>query len=1107
MKRGVIRICILLMFFPSMAIAMEAVHHDLSITLNPAERRLGVVDKITLPQEHPNKIEFPLHKGLHPKSTTPGIVLVKVRDAAGPVPLEVFTISVPSRLRTLVLEYGGVIYQPLDESGGKQARGFTETPGQISEEGVYLAGGAFWYPQFNAEPGGFSLEVHAPATWSAISQGERTMNTRTGTASVVRWESPEPQEEIYLIAAPFYEYARPASRPEPMVFLRKQEPDLAEKYLEATENYLGMYSNLIGPYPYSKFALVENFWETGLGMPSFTLLGPKVVRLPFIINTSYPHEILHNWWGNSVFPDLRKGNWSEGLTAYLSDHLMKEQQGNGAEYRLSTLQKYADYVLGNRDFPLSRFTSRHSSSSEAIGYGKALMFFHQLRRELGDDTFKLGLRDFYVKYRFRAASFDDLRTSFEFVSGKDLHNEFEQWVARAGAPQVRVRNAKAAPAQNGFVLSAILEQTQPEEAYVLNVPVAVTLEGQKQAFQTVIEMRKKRMEIKLPLSGRPVRIDIDPEFDMIRRLDREETPPAISQALGAKKMLIVLPASARKEMLAAYRKLAADLGGSGPDEVDVKLDVDVQTLPGDRAVTLLGWENRFLPEMITAISDYPVLISGNFVRISQTELGRAGHSFVLTTRLLKNKDMALTLIASDTDGPLPGLGQKLPHYHKYSYLAFEGNEPANVAKGRWPVLNSPLTLFIPTADRKTGKTDMGALAPREPLASLSPVFSKERMLETVSYLSSDDLQGRGIGTPELDRAAVYIERKFLEAGLVPAGDGQSYSQFWTDPQSGAPLSNIIGVIPGTKTELSGQSVVVGAHYDHLGRGLASARAADRGKIHPGADDNASGVAVLLELAQVLKKNLRPDRSIVFIAFSGEEAGKIGSKYYVANEKLYPVAKCIGMVNLDTVGRLGKNKLLILSAGSAREWVHIFRGAGFVTGVEIETVSEELDASDQTSFTDVGVPAVQLFSGPNLDYHRPTDTADKVDSAGLTVVASVAKEAIEYLAQRPDALTASGVHPGHAGPAAAADRKVSLGTIPDFAYQGQGCRISGVTPGSPAEGAGLREGDVIVRLNTISISGLKDLSNALKTLNPGDKVTIGFLRNGAAMTAEAVLSAR
>jgi hypothetical protein len=207
---------------------------------------------------------------------------------------------------------------------------------------------------------------------------------------------------------------------EAMAFLRTPDPGLAGKYLDATASYLALYDKLIGPYPYKKFALVENFWETGFGMPSFTLLGPKIIRLPFIITTSYPHEILHNWWGNSVFPAYEQGNWSEGLTAYLADHLMKEQQAGGAEYRLNTLQKYADYVFGGRDFPLTQFRSRHSSSSEAIGYGKALMFFHMLRLELGDDVFKQGLQGLYKNYAFRSASFADLRTSFEAASGKNL---------------------------------------------------------------------------------------------------------------------------------------------------------------------------------------------------------------------------------------------------------------------------------------------------------------------------------------------------------------------------------------------------------------------------------------------------------------------------------------------------------------------------------------------------------------------------------------------------------------------------------------------------------------------------------------------------------------
>ena len=210
------------------------------------------------------------------------------------------------------------------------------------------------------------------AGWDAVSQGVRVLHNKDEQRTTVRWESPEPQEEIFLVAAKFVEYSKSAGDVSAMVFLRTPDQALAAQYLDATVRYLEMYGKLIGPYPYKKFALIENFYESGFGMPSFTLLGPKVIRLPFIINSSYPHEILHSWWGNSVFPDYEKGNWSEGLTAYLSDHLLKEQQGEGAEYRQTALQKYTDYVSEEKDFPLTAFRSRHSSSSEAIGYGKSL---------------------------------------------------------------------------------------------------------------------------------------------------------------------------------------------------------------------------------------------------------------------------------------------------------------------------------------------------------------------------------------------------------------------------------------------------------------------------------------------------------------------------------------------------------------------------------------------------------------------------------------------------------------------------------------------------------------------------------------------------------------
>ncbi len=1114
MKRpsSAIVILLTLALIPAFLKAQEPVRHELRVALYPVEHRLTARDTIIVPEGLLPQLHFLLHSGLEPSSPTPGVRIVRETGKPGTIPLESFKVTLPPGLNTFVLEYGGKIYHPLEPYGKERARGFRQTPGMISGEGVYLAGSSFWHPILVGGLLTFNLQVELPPEWDVVSQGERTLHVRGGDTTSVRWESPEPQEEIFIVAGKFTQYTGRAGRVEAMVFLRSPDLDLANGYLDATARYVDLYEKLIGPYPYRKFALVENFWETGFGMPSFTLLGPKVIRFPFIMHSSYPHEILHNWWGNGVFPDYTRGNWAEGLTAYLSDHLIKEQRGNAAEYRQATLQKYADYVLSGRDFPLSQFLSRHSSSSEAVGYGKSLMFFHMLRMQLGDKAFVQGLQEFYGENKFRFASFDDLRNSFEGASGKDVSSEFNQWITQPGAPEIKVSRAKAGAEGNSYVLTALLEQAQPGAAYPLRIPIAVTMEGQDRAYQTVVVMGKKRLELKVRVVARPLRLDVDPEFDVFRRLDRDEIPPALTGAFGAKKMLILLPSSASDSLLQAYRELSESLSHSGPDEVEVKLDAEVEKLPSDRAVTTLGWENLFRSEIVSALSGYDVAINQTGVRIGRTEIRRENHSVVLTARHPKNKNLSLTWLASDLPEALPGLGRKLPHYHKYSYLGFEGQEPANIVKGRWPVLHSPMTVFLPLKDGTIPKVKMGELAHREPLAVLPPVFSRSRMMEAIRFLSSDELGGRGFGTEGLEQAAEFIARKFQEAGLKPAGDVEG-SYFQTlegrggDPDRKVTMRNVVAVIPGNRPEHERQSVVVGAHYDHLGLGWPDVREEHRGKIHHGADDNASGAAVLLELARVLGKSLKPGRSVVFVAFTGEEAGRKGSNYYVANQKGYPSNQCIGMLNLDTVGRLGKRKLLVLGAGSTREWIHIFRGAGYVTGVDVKVVSDELDSSDQKSFHDAGVPAVQLFSGSHMGYHRPTDTVDKIDSEGLVKVASVSKQVVEHLADREEPMTATLKPDKNVEIIPKRKRKVGLGTIPDFAFSGDGYRLSGVVPGSPAESCGLKGGDVIVRIGSNAVNNLRGLSDILKTLDPGDRISITFLREGKEMTVEVEVVAK
>jgi membrane-associated protease RseP (regulator of RpoE activity) len=218
---------------------------------------------------------------------------------------------------------------------------------------------------------------------------------------------------------------------------------------------------------------------------------------------------------------------------------------------------------------------------------------------------------------------------------------------------------------------------------------------------------------------------------------------------------------------------------------------------------------------------------------------------------------------------------------------------------------------------------------------------------------------------------------------------------------------------------------------------------------------------------------------------------------------------LAAVNLDSLGRMEGRELLLLGGSSATEWVHIARGIGFTTGIPSKLVADDLGSSDQRSFLEVGVPAVQIFGGAHVDYHRSSDTADKIDLAGLIQVASFVREAVVYLSERETPLTStlggnqSTLPAGEAGEA----RRVSLGTIPDFAYAGEGVRVESVIPESAAAQAGLQAGDILIRLGEDALTDLRSYADALARREPGQEVEIVILRDGQQLVLKATLRQR
>ncbi|HTN94156.1 MAG TPA: M1 family aminopeptidase [Gallionella sp.] len=688
--------------------------HHLRISLHPEQHRFEAEDRIVLPADMPSTFYFSLHRNLRPVSPDAEI------KADGERPedfTQKYRVTLAKGNKGFTLAYGGEIYHP-PRQDVREARSFESTPGIIAAEGTVLTGDSGWYPAIGDGMLTFALDIDLPGGWHAISQGKRGGDesaSNPGARAHVHWEEKNPQDEIYLIAAPFTEYAREDNGIESLVYLRTDDADLARRYQDATARYIAMYQRLIGPYPYAKFALVENFWETGYGMPSFTLLGSQVIRLPFIIDTSYPHEILHNWWGNGVYVDYAGGNWSEGLTAYLADYLLQEQKGSGAEFRRSTLQKYADFVSAGRDFPLTQFTSRHSAQTEAVGYGKAMMMFHMLRRELGDDAFMNALKNFYRDYRFKRAGFADLEREFLRLAGPDegasLKAFFAQWVQRTGAPQLRLVSARSRRDKTGYELSIQVEQAQSGPAYDLDVPIAVTLAGQEAAYAAVLAMKDKQAELHLSLPAPPLRVDVDPELDLFRRLDRGEIPPALSQVFGSEKLLIVLPRNAPKDMRAQFEAIATSWQRQPSRATLVKWDDELGSLPQEGSVWLFGEENRFRGDFQRALVASGEMMSEGGVWLAK-EYDRARDALVLTTHAGATPVAWLTAPQASV---LPILARKLPHYSKFSYAAFSGAESANLIKGVWPVTASPLGKAVTQQDGSTVEVARAKLPIRKSL--------------------------------------------------------------------------------------------------------------------------------------------------------------------------------------------------------------------------------------------------------------------------------------------------------------------------------------------------------------------------------------------------------
>jgi len=664
-------ILIISMFIACTVHAAEDIpRHALSVSFDIEENRIHGVSYIALPEN--KEIEMHTHDLTISSMTLNGLPL-KIEEQKS-----VLSISGPGILE---IEYEGVF------RGGQEDNTFENagvvTQNVISDKGIYLTGG--WYPLI-AGTVHYNLRATVPNGYTAISEADEIMVNDTPRGREYSFNFPYPAHEINFVAGNYKIVRESYHGIDIYGYFFPEDISLAGTYIEHSKKYLDTYEKLLTPYPYKRFSVVENFLPTGYSMPTFTLLGKEVVKLPFIVKTSLGHEILHQWFGNYVYVDYSQGNWVEGLTTYLSDYRYEEQEGKGWLYRKKILTDYESYVNPGKEFSLRDFTGRVDFSSKAIGYGKGAMVFYMLRDLVGEDTFYAALKELISERAFQDASWEDIRTVFEKKSGKDLVWFFEQWLNRKGVISINIGDPRVVFSNGGnTVMFTILQSGQP---YRFRLPVKIRSDNGD--ITELLDIEKQRETFEIPVQGNPAEMIFDENYDLMRTLSEKEYPPVISRLLGDAKRFIVVPEQEKEKydsLITLFTKEGFTLKGEGKIK-----DEDIMS----SSLLLLGFDNLVAKRLF-----------GNLQRPD------TGFTLIVKENPL-NARSVVALAHSDTKQEVDLVSSKIQHYGKYSFLRFRNGRiiekrTDDSTRGMQVSLYEPVTLIQPQT-MQTLKDIMGAIA-------------------------------------------------------------------------------------------------------------------------------------------------------------------------------------------------------------------------------------------------------------------------------------------------------------------------------------------------------------------------------------------------------------
>ena len=654
-----------LLLWPWLLLAISAVqaatpHLDLELALDPGTRHFQAKADLTT--------TGPLNLPLDPLFHISRVTTQKAKSGAA---------------RRLTMTYSGTL-PPLPEVGP----GRSPDPGSLfaAPGGSFLAAGSGWYP----DPGvafTYRVTIWLPAGQKAVAPGRQTRYQQSGSRFVAQYEFDQPAEGISVMAGP-YQVTEQSLRLDDgkavkvRTWFHADLSALAAGYLQDSAGYIQRYSRLIGDYPFGEFSIVASPLSHGLGMPGVTYLGRDVLRLPFIRGTSLGHEVLHNWWGNGVYPDWSKGNWSEGLTTFMADYAFREDRSAEAarEMRLDWLRDLTAIALSD-ETSLADFKSRRHGISSVIGYGKSAMVFLMLRDEIGGPAFDQGLRLFWQRHHFRSASWKDLEQAFAATSGRDLSGFFGQWVQRSSSPSL----ALAAPPPGGERGSFRL--LQQGDVFDLSVPLRIRLAG-GETREARVRVRDRETVIDAATAAIPrdaAQVQLDPELRLWHRLDPRLVPPIFREVFISPRSEVFM-ANDSAEWTAPGLVLARRLLESQLHQVS-----EAQLLASPEVPALVVGDRASVSHLLArlALGALPDVL---FEEAALPSAGAAaplkGSAQAWTARAANGKTLAFVIAADPAS--LEALQRSMPHYGRQSWLVFDRGRVTG--QGAWPVIAQTLPL-------------------------------------------------------------------------------------------------------------------------------------------------------------------------------------------------------------------------------------------------------------------------------------------------------------------------------------------------------------------------------------------------------------------------------